>query len=503
MVWKNLNYTGQSTGQKNKTGGRTAGIKQLRASLSHTLRTVSKSDLEFNKDLSSENLIFFNGKYIKLDELSIKEREDIAAAIYQPVQNNLKNEDTLRELKREFEIHSRKIKRMIKSEENQEITEMLKDILSTDIFIKPEQVGNLSEVINNSDVKRKNQKIKTINQFIKASNKLNEHRDKTDLDFHCRSVSIRETFWKFPVNQGIDNVKPEDYMDIIKNFYELALPNHPVKLIVYHGDEVLHNKKNNSVSSAGVHPHIFVDGKNKKTGKYDLINSEYDLVNKYLKKNYPDQPQLVRGDNQTAQRMGEIFQEIVYKYVNNQLKKRNYDITVEVSEKTQERKLKNLELKADTTKPKADRAYNLINHSIETIEKNKKLLNKQKVAYKNNEKLLNKQKEVAEKNKNSYIQIKDAIANKQKELVFYEKMVSKLKSTFDSAINNIKKYIKSKDFEDLNNYVDDREEIKALDHSGTEEIIDFLIKKENQIAKTPEEKKILSRSGSRSNKYRP
>ncbi len=488
MIWKNLNYTGQSTGQKTKTGARTAGIKQLKSSLSHTLRTVSKNDLEFNKDLSSENLIFFDGKYIKLDEVSIKEREDIAAAIYQPVQNNLKNEDTLRDLKRDFEIQSRKIKRMIKSEENQEITEMLKDILSTDIVIKPEQAGNLSEVINNSDLTRKNQKIKSINEFIEASNNLNTHKNiikmNNETEFHCRSVSIRESFWKFPVNQDIDNVKPEDYMDIIKSFYEKYLPDHPVRLIVYHGDEVLQNKNENSVSNAGVHPHIFVDGKNKKTGKYDIIDSEYIIANKVLKSKYPNEPQLIRGDDQSAKRMGEVFQELIYLYVNKELKNRKYDITVKKLDKNEGSKVKNLLIKGDTSQPKVDRLYNLINHQKETVNNNKIAILKQKQSFNNNNKIIQKQKTEYSK---------------------YEKMLK----VFKSAISNFSDYLNTRVNESLEKYVDNREKIKEMKeddvfkYEDKKTIVDLLKNKEKLLDKTSVEIEILKRSGQRGKKPRP
>lgn len=80
MIWKRMNYSGQQT-RVNKT----AGLAQLRSSLSHSLRTIKKGELEFNEQLSKHNRIVYQGKIIALNSLSIDERKAIVNDIVDSV----------------------------------------------------------------------------------------------------------------------------------------------------------------------------------------------------------------------------------------------------------------------------------------------------------------------------------------------------------------------------------------------------------------------------------
>ena len=350
MIWKRLNFTSGNRVKK------TPGISQLKSSLEHSLRIVQKDDLEFNKDLIDKNIVFFNKKLTTMDKLSVEDRKDMFKSIYKPIAEQKEDTGQLTEVNCEMSKYAYKIKELIKKNEDGELTSFLKDLLQT-----PEAVDvESSKVIENMNVQRKKQKISCVDKYIELKNK-SIKLSKSDDDFSLKKTVIQEAFWKFPFNQCVDYVKPIDYMNIINNFYIEHLPNYPVKLIVFHGDEVTNEYDGN----LGVHPHIFIDGKNKKTGKYDLINDEFKMVNNYLKSE--GKPEIEGRKFSDAQALGEAYQSMIYAFVNKELVKKGYDFQVEILPETEEKKIRRKLINDDASKPKMFRTYNSINKSIEEL----------------------------------------------------------------------------------------------------------------------------------------
>ncbi|KMT55767.1 hypothetical protein [Pseudomonas fildesensis] len=350
MIWKRLNFTSGNRVKK------TPGINQLKSSLEHSLRIVQKNDLEFNKDLIEKNIVFFNNKLTRMDKLSIDDRKEIFISIYAPLTEQKQNNGQLSEVNCELSKYAYKLKALIKKNEDSELTSFLQALLHN-----PEAVDiDSSNVIDKMNIQRKKQKISCVNNYIELKNKSVE-LNKSDDDFSLKKTVIQEAFWKFPFNQCVDNVKPTDYMNIINNFYKEHLPDYPVKLIVFHGDEITNRHDEN----LGVHPHIFIDGKNKKTGKYDLINDEFKMVNDFLKSE--GNPEIEGRKFSDAQTLGEAYQRMIYAFVNKELVKKGYDFQVDVLPETEDKKIRRKLINADASKPKMFRTFNSINKSMDEL----------------------------------------------------------------------------------------------------------------------------------------
>lgn len=418
MVWKRLNYT------SGKKVDNTPGISQLKTSLEHSLRIIQKDELEFNKDLINKNYVFFNGEVSNMSKLSIDERKNIFNSIYSPLLEVKEEQKELVEINSNLSKQAYKIKELIKKNEDELLTKFLQDLLNSDGYIVPDSSG----LIRNFDVKRIEQKINCIDKYIALNNEVVDL--KSDSKFSLKKTAIQETFFKFPVNQLVDNVKPIHYMSIITKFYKENFPDYPIKLIVFHGDEIANEEEQN----IGVHPHIFIDGKNEKTGKYDIINDEFKMVNNYLKSQ--GKAEITGRKFSDAQMLGTVYQEIIYKFVNAELKNLKYDLSVKVLPDSPEKKIRNKLIKKDTSKPKIHRVYNSINKSIEDLKKVNSSLeiniaNKEKLDIEITE-ILNKQEEISKNNESL----------KLKNLTL-ESSILKNNETVNKQENNIKILVKN------------------------------------------------------------
>ncbi|MCQ4324955.1 hypothetical protein NAV26_08255 [Pseudomonas stutzeri] len=352
MIWKRMNYSGQQT-RVNKT----AGLAQLRSSLSHSLRTVKKGELEFNEQLSKHNRIVYQGKIIALDSLSIDERKAIVNDIVSSVSADVNAHQDITKFKNDRSKYVSKLKTLVKKDnEPDELKRLIQSVLDESGAIDLSIVNTLDEM----SLKRVNDKKSALTNYIELHNKIVNSAD--DLA-HKKKTVIQESFFKFPSRNNISEVKPEDYLKIIHSFHRQYLPDYEIKACVFHGDEVLSKDDMKN----GVHPHIFISGKNSKTGQYDLVNAQLQVVNQHLKNT--NRPELKNDSFQSAQKIGEAYQELVYQFVNKKLKEYGYLIEAAVSEKTIEHKQKIANIKKEQNKAKVSRSYNLLNHTLDEISK--------------------------------------------------------------------------------------------------------------------------------------
>ena len=356
MIWKRLNFTGV----KSKTKGNILGTNQLTKSLEHSLRLVQKHGMEFNLDLKMNNLIVHNNKIIQLENLSKVERRDILNSIVDPAvaiseskqQSTVNNSDLSK--------YSYKLKQLIQKNELPEFSLFLENILNEKETIdKGETLAQL-ELLT---LKRKDQKKSCLSIYIDLHNSKVELSKPIHEDFHKKRTVVQEAFWKFPFNQCVDYIKPAHYINTINSFYKEHFPDYPVKLIVFHGDEIS-SPHDNGLS---VHPHIFIDGKNSKTNKYDIIDQEFRMVNKFRASKGLEPLDRHDGKYSTAVQLGVDYQEMIYKHVNEKLAAYQYDISVEVIPDSPAKKLRNRLIKKDASLPKIDRLYNSINKSTKEV----------------------------------------------------------------------------------------------------------------------------------------
>ena len=356
MIWKRLNFTAV----KSKTKGNVLGTNQLTKTLQHSLRIIQKHGKEFNLDLKMDNLIVHNNKIIQLETLSKDERKAILKSIVEPaVQiSESKHEATVNN--RDLSKYSYKLKQLIQKNELPEFSEFLENILAKKETIdKGETLAQL-ELLT---LKRKDQKKSCLSIYIDLHNSKVELSKPIHEDFHKKRTVVQEAFWKFPFNQCVDYIKPAHYINTINSFYKEHFPDYPVKLIVFHGDEIS-SPHDNGLS---VHPHIFIDGKNSKTNKYDIIDQEFRMVNKFRASKGLEPLDRHDGKYSTAVQLGVDYQEMIYKHVNEKLAAYQYDISVEVIPDSPAKKLRNRLIKKDASLPKIDRLYNSINKSTKEV----------------------------------------------------------------------------------------------------------------------------------------
>lgn len=356
MLWKRLNFTAV----KSKTKGNVLGTNQLTKTLEHSLRIIQKHGKEFNLDLKMDNLIVHDNKIIQLETLSKDERKAILKSIVEPaVQiSESKHEATVNN--RDLSKYSYKLKQLIQKNELPEFSEFLENILAKKETIdKGETLAQL-ELLT---LKRKDQKKSCLSIYIDLHNSKVELSKPIHEDFHKKRTVVQEAFWKFPFNQCVDYIKPAHYINTINSFYKEHFPDYPVKLIVFHGDEIS-SPHDNGLS---VHPHIFIDGKNSKTNKYDIIDQEFRMVNKFRASKGLEPLDRHDGKYSTAVQLGVDYQEMIYKHVNEKLAAYQYDISVEVIPDSPAKKLRNRLIKKDASLPKIDRLYNSINKSTKEV----------------------------------------------------------------------------------------------------------------------------------------
>lgn len=367
MIWKRMNYSGQQT-RVNKT----AGLAQLRSSLSHSLRTVKKGELEFNEQLSKHNRIVYQGKIISLDSLSIDERKAIVNDIVNSVSADLNAHQNTTKFKNDRSKYASKLKTLAKKDnEPDELKTLIQSLLNDSNTIDLAIVDRLDEM----SLKRANDKKSALTNYIELHNKIVNSAD--DLA-HKKKTVIQESFFKFPSRNKINEIEPKHYLQIIHSFHRQYLPDYEIKACVFHGDEVLSKDDMKN----GVHPHIFISGKNSKTGQYDLVHAQLEVVNQHLRNT--NRPVLKNNSFQSAQKIGEAYQELVYQFVNKKLKEYGYSIEAAVSEKTIEHKKKIENIRKEQNKAKVSRSYNLLNHTLDEITKAE--IEKEKLEYANKRK---------------------------------------------------------------------------------------------------------------------
>lgn len=353
MLWKRMNYSAQRGKVKN-----TPGLSQLKSSLDHSLRLVMKKELEFNLDLSDRNFILQNNKLVRLDSLTLEDRQAIVDEIMKSVQNDLDIHQDISKLKDDRSKYAHKLKKLlIKEDEPEAIKTLIKRILEAH---NSKLLPSLIDEVDFIGVRRANDKKNAIGRYVELHNKIIAIGNNS---LHKSKTVVQECFFKFPARNNIDEIKPVDYVRIIYDFHKRYLSDYEIKACVFHGDEVSSLEQIDN----GVHPHIFISGKNSKTGQYDLVQAQLDLVNRYLKSK--GEPAKANNSFKASQTIGESYQRLVYEYVNKRLSNFGYGIEASIHEKTEAHK-KKLELIAeDAHKAKIMRGFNLLSMSKSELAK--------------------------------------------------------------------------------------------------------------------------------------
>ncbi|MCH5562802.1 hypothetical protein L6218_25520 [Pseudomonas syringae pv. syringae] len=188
-----MNYSAQRGKVKH-----TPGLSQLKSSLDHSLRLVMKKELEFNLDLSDRNFILQNNKMVRLDSLTLEDRQAIVDEIMKSVQNDIATHQDVSKLKDDRSKYAYKLKRLlIKDDEPDAIKTLIKHILEDQ---NGALLPSLIDEVDSIGVRRANDKKNAIGRYIELHNKI-VAADNNSL--HKSKTVVQECFFKFPARNNI------------------------------------------------------------------------------------------------------------------------------------------------------------------------------------------------------------------------------------------------------------------------------------------------------------
>lgn len=350
MIYKHLNFKNDALGKA-----------KLSKSVAHSLR-IAPSDnnkiiptkiLEWDEEKSENNLVSFppitGKKTIKLNELTEEQKTIIQESFIHKVNAEQKSKNEKSDATDALSKYKAKVNKFHNSitDDSDSLKIFLARILEQkESFEIEEEINQLSEF----EFSRKNQKTETVRKFLNLHNEVIENKS----DIAHNKVFIQEAFFKIPAHNKVD-IKASDMINSIASFYAKNFPDYPIKLIVFHGDEV------------GNHPHIFVEAKNKKTGKYDLLNAQKQFVNdniEKVKQQYPDAENLDFSNRsyKAKKLQAQYFQTLFYQHTNNMLLK--YNVEAKKLDNTEEHKKRMRLIEEDAKKPKLERTASFHNKQI-------------------------------------------------------------------------------------------------------------------------------------------
>lgn len=349
MIYKHLNYKNEKLGKA-----------KLFKSVAHSLRIapddsnriISTKILEWDEEKSDENLVFsssLSSQIMKLNSLTEEQKKTIQDSFIHKVDAEQKSKDKKSDAIEALSKYKAKVNKFHNSiiDDSDALKIFLAKILEEkEIFNVEEEINQLSAF----DFLRKNQKTETVRKFLNLHNEVIENKS----DIAHNKVFIQEAFFKIPAHNNV-HLKAEDMILSIASFYSKNFPDYPVKLIVFHGDEI------------GNHPHIFVEAKNKRTNKYDLLNAQKQFVNdniENVKKEYPDAVKLdFSNRSYTAKKLqAQYFQTLFYQHTNNMLLQ--YNVEAKKIDNTEEHKKRMKLIEEDAKKPKIERVASFYNKQI-------------------------------------------------------------------------------------------------------------------------------------------
>lgn len=355
MIYKHLNF---------QNGGN--GKAKLFKSLAHSLR-ISPTEknkisptkkLEWDENLAHKNLIYspeLGSKPIRLDSLDEEQKIKIQNSFFEKINDEQKSKDKNSDVLDTLRKYKAKVNKWLNSitDDSDPLRIFLSKILEEKKFIDVESEIN---TLTQFEFARKNQKTETVKKFLELHNKVLENKS----DISRNKIFIQEAFFKIPSRNNVE-ISTTDLISNIHSFYKVNFPDYPIKLIVFHGDEI------------GNHPHIFVDAKNKRTEKYDLLVAQKKFVNDNIEKIKEEHPnakplEFLRDENDyfNKKMQAQYFQTLFYQHSNEMLAK--YDVEAKKLEKTDENNARMRLIEEDAKKPKIERQFSFYN--AETIRLN-------------------------------------------------------------------------------------------------------------------------------------
>ncbi|WP_194435174.1 hypothetical protein [Vibrio fluminensis] len=328
--------------------------KSLKHSLRISLTTESVKNLEWNPDLTGNNLLFTNNKLYRLNRhITDDQRWKILLGIAPKAK--VKNH---RKYQTQHRQYRHKLKKLVKSERargNEQGAKFIESIVNekdkiTRVHLKDIQVVGLS---------RLKQRMSTIKKYAISHNILCHYPPSSN------STVVQEGIFKIPHKWNVtsNDISLVEYIAATKQFLEQHFPDHSIKAIVGHDDERSSNE------TTGMHTHYFLAGRNNKTGEYDLRKRQILLVNEYItKQRIEDELLPIDGKLSHAQSrsLGHYWQCLVQTFMNTKLLNPK-GLDAEFTEETEKKTERYQSMLRQAKLPKSQRDFNYQTRLMESL----------------------------------------------------------------------------------------------------------------------------------------
>ncbi|WP_229617261.1 hypothetical protein [Vibrio parahaemolyticus] len=332
--------------------------KACETSLKHSLRISPSADsvkqLEWNPELTENNLLFKNDKLYQLDHkiTELERWQELLGIAPKPKFRNYSKYQT------QHRQYRKKLKDAAKSERklgNVIGAKFLENIVLEKGRITAEHVQHIQSVA----LSRYKQRIGAIKKYAVAHNKLCQHPP------NANSTVVQEGIFKVPHRWKVtsDDISLREYVLSTKRFLETHFPHHTIKAIIGHDDERTEHE------NTGLHTHYFLDGRNNETGEYDLRKRQITLVNEYIAKQGVQDELLPNDGNLTrhqSRSLGHYWQCLVQDFMNADLFNPKF-LHAEFSDETEKKTEQYQYMIRQGKLPKSQRDFSYQTHLIDKL----------------------------------------------------------------------------------------------------------------------------------------
>lgn len=300
--FNSVNYRAMKEGERS--------LVSLKNSLTHSLRLEKKDVLEWENELTKDNLYYHDGQ-VYTDEEFQQINQQIFNEIVADKESDLLNQDDIqnkKDVKKLSTSRSNYRKKVLSiAPKDPALIKAINMLEKGDRKLKSEDDETVLKIINKareiaykriqeldlSEAKTK-QKQSNVNKFFEIREKHIKARSTKRILDTAQTCLIQENVFKIPHKNNIDlsKIQAQEYMDVAQEWFNEVNPSHNVIFGAIHLDETADtttieevdpetgDTTNKLKCRSGDNLHFYVDGKNSKTGEYDLRKAQIDFARK-------------------------------------------------------------------------------------------------------------------------------------------------------------------------------------------------------------------------------
>ncbi|TBT23584.1 hypothetical protein D5E86_25605, partial [Vibrio parahaemolyticus] len=371
-----------NSGRNNKSG--------LGGYLNHDLRQALSAEkrLGFDDTQTANNLIWYRDKRpMPFSRLTPERKEALHRAIALPMQSaDPSNNSNLSAAIHKLQKALSKIRNNFKGYKTDDARErkFWDELAQLDSTAEDAANAQATWKEEFQGAKRFAQKNKQITNYTSKLKELTEMQEGVGNNQGLNlATRVQAQLHKIPLANGIgpDQVSIQDFNAYLRDFHDRCLPDYPVIATVGHVDERSTDPEHNE---SGDHLHSYIDARNAKTGKLDLLDAQLswsetvldepfvtnarkyrdDQVNDIKARKLPTVTEAYHINRAEGQYRGRLYQEAIRRDINEHLFKPK-GLEVEYTYETRAKR----SLVTDANKPQDQRKFNRVNHEIEVTKR--------------------------------------------------------------------------------------------------------------------------------------